>query len=65
MVVSEIGLNLRHIHYVILLLENVIGMVKHVHIEIDPSLITEAKKWNVNIEQATLKHFEDVKRSFS
>ena len=39
--------------------------VNRVKVEIDSSLIAEAKKWNVNIEQATLRHFEDVKRRFS
>lgn len=59
------SLNREGIHYVILLLEAVVGMVKRVNVEIDRSLIAEAKKWNVNIEEATLQHFEDVKRSFS
>lgn len=40
-------------------------MVKRVNVLIDASLVAEAKKWNVNIEQATLQHFEDVKRRFS
>jgi hypothetical protein len=40
-------------------------MVKRVNVEVDPCLIAEAKKWNVNIEEATLWHFEDVKRKFS
>jgi len=40
-------------------------MVKRVNVEVDPCLIAEAKKWNVNIEEATLRHFEDVKRKFS
>ena len=34
-------------------------------IEIDSCLLAEAEKWNVNIEEATLKHFAEVKRKFS
>jgi hypothetical protein len=63
--VSEIGLNLRHIHHIILLLENVMGMVKRVNVELDACLLDEAKRLDINIEQATLKHFENVKHSFS
>lgn len=39
--------------------------MKRVNVELDSCLIAEARKWNVNIENATLRHFEDVKRSFS
>lgn len=40
-------------------------MVKRIEVTIDPDLVEEAKKWNVNIEEATLRHFEYVKRRFS
>ena len=40
-------------------------MAKRIEVTIDPSLVAEAKKMNVNIEEATLRHFEDVKRKFS
>jgi hypothetical protein len=37
---------------------------KRVDVAIDAGLVAEAKKRNVNIEEATMAHFEDVKRSF-
>lgn len=40
-------------------------MVKRVEVPIDADLLAEAKKWNVNIEEVTLQHFEDVKRRLS
>ena len=41
------------------------ALVKRVNVEVDPCLIAEAKKWNLNIENATLQHFKDVKDRFS
>lgn len=43
----------------------VVDMANRVNVEIDPNLVADAKKWNVNIEVATSRHLEDVKRSFS
>jgi hypothetical protein len=40
-------------------------MVKRVDVQIDAGLLAEAKKWNANIEEATLQHFKDVKRRLS
>lgn len=38
---------------------------KRVNVELDAALVEEAKKRNINIEEATRSHFEDVKRSFA
>ena len=40
-------------------------MVKRVNVEIDADLLAEAKRLGINIEEATLQHFEDVKARFS
>lgn len=62
--VSEKSLNPNLSSRSILLVSGVI-MVKRIEVTIDPDLVEEAKKWNVNIEEATLRHFEYVKRRFS
>ena len=37
---------------------------KRVNVPMDADLLAEAKKHDVNIEEATRKHFKDVKQSF-
>jgi len=37
---------------------------KRVAVPMDADLLAEAKKWNVNIEEATRKHFEKVKDDY-
>ena len=35
-----------------------------VDVPIDADLLAEAKKWNVNIEEATKQHFEELQKEY-